>query len=804
LEPHNADDRQPSLSPTPETNISATPPVEAPPAPVAPLTLGDWFRQNASMLGFVAVLLLAAYKFLGLTGMLNAAVVVLGLGFVIFIHELGHFAVAKWCDVHVKTFSIGFGPALPGCTYQRGETTYMIGALPLGGYVQMVGEGSEEEDDVDPRSFKHKKVWQRMAIISAGVIMNVILGAICFMIVYKVKGVERPPGVVAKVDPGSPAWVLGVPSGATIYRIGTAENPYFDDLMPEVVNSWAGQKLPIEFGEPGQPIVHAEIEPRKKENDNRPVIGVMPSPTLQLPPPDPSGKDKDKNPCGKGTAGAEAKNLTDSSHPTFQWSDHIVATTDPNQTDKYDPNKLKDLPEDPRLPNTDHRLDYFEYARRMQDLAGKPVVIQVRRDKTDTKENLLVPATYRSTFGLQMRMGRVVAVRKGSSAENQVHVATGADGKTGADLIDSLEVTDVSGKPMKWARDPKGMGERPLDPIRLPVELANWAATATNKTVKVTVLRLASPDSPKPNGHEEASEQVLELKYDDSPVWKYDSDAPLNTFSPVAISGLGIAYQVDTVVDAVEPGAPSATKGDEKGEPFTFQKNDLIKGVCFYEPARDDAPAKPVEKPWWFFWKVKAWNEGDKMPGWPYLTGAIQDKEDKRVIFKVERNKEEFEVYMAPKVDETWGRTTRGIPLMPDLRLQKADTYPEAVAMGMARTKSMIVQVYHQLPNLFTGRISSSNLMGPLGIADTAYRVAGTDWFFFIFFMGVMSVNLAVVNFLPIPVLDGGHMVFLIWEAIRGKPASEQVKMAANYVGLGLILSLMIFVLWIDIARISG
>ena len=67
--------------------------------------------------------------------------VMIGLGLVIFIHELGHFLAAKWCDVHVRTFSIGFGPAVPFCSYKWGETTYMVGIIPLGGYVSMVGEG---------------------------------------------------------------------------------------------------------------------------------------------------------------------------------------------------------------------------------------------------------------------------------------------------------------------------------------------------------------------------------------------------------------------------------------------------------------------------------------------------------------------------------------------------------------------------------------------------------------------------------------------------------------------------------------
>src|SRR5207244_2214112 len=152
------------------------------------------------------------------------AKVLLGLGFVIFVHELGHFLVAKWCDVHVQTFSIGFGPAIPGCSFRRGETLYKIAWFPLGGYVKMVGEGTEEEDDNDPRSFKNKSVWQRMAIISAGVLMNVLLGLVCFIFVYRTHGVERPPAEVDQVDTGSRVWVKGAPTGSVIDQIGASRN----------------------------------------------------------------------------------------------------------------------------------------------------------------------------------------------------------------------------------------------------------------------------------------------------------------------------------------------------------------------------------------------------------------------------------------------------------------------------------------------------------------------------------------------------------------------------------------------------
>jgi regulator of sigma E protease len=103
--------------------------------------------------------------------------------------------------------------------------------------------------------------------------------------------------------------------------------------------------------------------------------------------------------------------------------------------------------------------------------------------------------------------------------------------------------------------------------------------------------------------------------------------------------------------------------------------------------------------------------------------------------------------------------------------------------------------------NLITGRLSVKNLGGPIKIAETAYGVADYDFYQFMLFLGMMNINLAVINFLPIPVLDGGHMVFLIYEKLRGKPASEKVRIGATYAGLLLIGSLMLFVIFLDVSR---
>ena len=129
----------------------------------------------------------------------------------------------------------------------------------------------------------------------------------------------------------------------------------------------------------------------------------------------------------------------------------------------------------------------------------------------------------------------------------------------------------------------------------------------------------------------------------------------------------------------------------------------------------------------------------------------------------------EFE--MEPAEDRTWPLADRGLALLPDLKLEKADNVVEAMGMGMHRTWSSLRQICQGLVNMVTGRISvTKNLQGPLDIAEMTFEAAH-DPFNLILMLGIISINLAVMNFLPIPVLDGGHMVFLIYELVRRQAA---------------------------------
>jgi regulator of sigma E protease len=721
-----------------------------------PLTLGAWLVRNSfSLLVSVAIIALLAYKF-DAAELGNIAKVVIGLGLVIFLHELGHFAVAKWCDVHVQTFSIGFGPALPGCSFQKGETTYMIALFPLGGYVKMVGEGDNPEDDVeDPRSFKNKTVGQRMAIISAGVIMNVILGGLCFIFVYMTKGMERAPGIIGRVDAGSPAWISGIQSGMVIKRIASTDDPMFDDVAPAVMLTRADQAVHIVLAQPGGKPLDIDIMPRRDPTDPKPVIGVLMPEDLRL------VTDRRK------LSGEDRPVLTTSaaahSEPPFEFNDVIVGSNGADQ--KLD--AVSALPPDPRNPGG--LGDYFEFRRREVRMAGKPMMVRVRRraNDRDTEVDIKVPPAWHWTFGARMRMGKVSAIRENSPAAEA--------GLEKGDIIKSARVVDGQGTTLLE------VAEDDLDPVKLPVALKQAAAGHDGVKIVLKVLR------PNPGNHEEKDTTPLTLRWDDS--WHFDREVPLNMSSPLPIAELGAAYQIEPTIKSVAAGSPAEQAGLKPGDAII-----RVRG-------RSNSSREP--EPTWGFWTSLTTKGDEPEPWWAAVDFHLQLSDSKELQLEVRRGNALLSepVTVTAIEDTTWPEAERGILLMSDVRWETADSPSKAVMLGMRDTYRVIVQIYLNLRGLATRRLSTKNLMGPLSIATTAYTIAGQDFYRLIFFLGMISINLAVVNFLPIPLLDGGHMVFLIYEALRGKPASEQVRVATAYVGLFLLLSLMGFAIYLDVMR---
>lgn len=152
------------------------------------------------------------------------------LGILIFVHELGHFLVARWCGVRVEVFSLGFGKKI--LQYKKGDTVYALSLIPLGGYVKMFGEqpGSKIEDSERKYSFTHKNVWQRIAVVLAGPLMN-FLFAIVIYFALALKGEEVPAPIIGDVPNQSAAYAAGFRSGDKILSINDKKIFNWEDLQ---------------------------------------------------------------------------------------------------------------------------------------------------------------------------------------------------------------------------------------------------------------------------------------------------------------------------------------------------------------------------------------------------------------------------------------------------------------------------------------------------------------------------------------------------------------------------------------------
>ncbi len=176
--------------------------------------------------------------------LISIAAVAVVLGFMILIHEFGHYAVAKLLGVRVEQFAIGFGKRLVG--FHRGGTDYRINALPLGGYVKMSGENPMDERTGDPGEFMSHPRWHRFLIAIAGPTMNILLAIFLLTAVYMIH-YEYPvfldkPAVIEGLKHDSPAERAGFQLGDRIIKVDGIDNPTWEQLQPRV---WLSANQPL-------------------------------------------------------------------------------------------------------------------------------------------------------------------------------------------------------------------------------------------------------------------------------------------------------------------------------------------------------------------------------------------------------------------------------------------------------------------------------------------------------------------------------------------------------------------------------
>ncbi len=208
----------------------------------------------------------------------NVILVIVGIGLLIFVHELGHFLMAKKIGVRVLAFSLGFGPAI--FKKQWGETEYRLSLFPLGGYVKLAGEGHEEEKTGSQWEFSAKSVGQRACVLVAGVALNAVLAFIAFIVAFQI-GVPFITSEIGQVAPGWPAWESGIQRGDKIVEVNGDKDPDFEDLFTIVALSdpATGVNLGVERD---AKTFNVKVTPKYDAEHGIQRIGIMPATSLEI------------------------------------------------------------------------------------------------------------------------------------------------------------------------------------------------------------------------------------------------------------------------------------------------------------------------------------------------------------------------------------------------------------------------------------------------------------------------------------------------------------------------------------------
>lgn len=727
----------------------------------------------------------------------RVVIVILGVNMLVIVHEFGHFIVARMCGVRCDKFYIWFDAyGFKLFSFKKGNTEYGLGWLPLGGYVKMLGqednpggiqaeidraklERTEKQDELSeeekheqdakikelenqlyaPDSYLAKNVFQRMAIISAGVVMNIIFAIVCATLAAVV-GTPETSAKIGYVAPGSPAWTAGFQPGDEILAIGDDHDPIFSSILVACMD---GKELSFDVVRPGykEPL-NLKVTPKVEEGGLTPMIGVGPVASTDL------AEVDDNKPYGLILSKENYRQL----HETLsvlKGGERVVSMNGVPVASTSDYRRLSRLYID--------RPIEFVFAPTVAK-RGKPREI----DETKETKTVTLPPTKAPDVGVRLTMGEIVAIQPGSVAESVGLISQEVD-ENGTITRHGDVLLDINNEPI-------------LDPVTLPYKIFDLSGketlrveadhkTTAQRSIVLTILR--------------DGERV------DVPV-SLPSCAPYYGFSNnrgrMAIGSLGLAYEVKPYVAGID-GTVSVDASPLGGKitEITTLLPDLGSDVS--DSLKEDYKSitgKKVGSGRVAEVTCSAKNSDSEIITWFSSTLPLLP-DGTEVSMKVTSLKGDVvEVRSKVKRDGDAYLVERGLLFGVDAVYRRAETFGAALSFGVEKTVDSASQVFVFLRNVGKN-VSAKALGGPGMIVGTAYQAAGRNDGVFLLFLCLISANLAVVNFLPIPVLDGGHMVFLLYEMITRRKPNEKVQIALSYVGLALILALMFWVIFLDIVR---
>lgn len=727
--------------------------------------------------------------------------VLIGFSVIIFVHELGHFLAAKWVGVRVDRFAVGFGPRVfgwrkgEGLTLgkrpeynaedlekkQYGETDYCFRALPIGGYVKMLGQDdiiiNEETGEVkftdDPRSFTNKSVGRRMIVVSAGVIFNLLFAAAALMTVFLI-GKEMPSPVIGWVHPDSTAQGKLLP-GDRILAVNGREIDSFIDVRVQTALSDGSMAFEIERGGKRleEPII---VEAEEAALGDVATINIDPVLTTR-----------------RLRAGLPVRDL-----PNLQTGDVITHVGDRPVSsaleiaDAFAASRGEVLELTVQRPVPDSEDEYTtEKVYQRAVLAIQPADLPHEREVSSPIDNAHL-------LGLQRRR-MIGMVQEGSPAERaglrrgDVVVEWGTIANpTYQEIKDSIVKNPGSELTVRVLRD----GETKSLTV-VPEQAFQFFGSAEPRVgidfslraeEQRTVVADVVPDTPFGALNIPRGARLTALAGEPVEDW----------FEVVRVltehAGESIAVEYET--------AGNVVRGEVSIPDSLTNTLDLPPGAIIWSVdgartvsitgsdgrermlplANNPAALRTLLQ--------RKIGETVTIRYTPSISGEPREKS-----FVVrEDNLDPWQLRISYVFDR--------IAFEPKTEVISAGGNPiTALQMAFNLVRYQVWQVYTFLTKIATREIGTSNVAGPVGIFDMAIEQARMGIGELLFFMAFLSVNLAVINFLPLPVMDGGLMVFLIIEKIKGKPLSFKTQMISTMVGLAAIVLVGIFVTIQDISR---
>jgi regulator of sigma E protease len=707
----------------------------------------------------------------GRTG-IDLLLVILGFGLIIFIHELGHFVAAKWAGIRVLAFAIGFGPA--AASYRKGlgfragssereyrellkrekeginpasparvsPTEYRLNWLPLGGYVKMLGQEDLNPNavSVEKDSYQNTPVWKRMIVISAGVVMNMILAAALFIAVF-MHGLKTEPPIVGAVEPGSPA-ALAVAQNAFEAGVRDAGLKPGDTVLE--VNGTA----PREFTD----LVMASAMSAR----NAPVVLRVKRPGVEQPlffQVKPIASQSTKL-LEMGVEPARTARLgtvrNDEERKLF---DKVMAMAGLSGVEPG--MRLVRAGSDSQI---DDAADLEEAVRRS---GGAPVPVEFVDDATGTHvTGTLKPRPLLQVGWARMPSGAQAAVQHLLGLTPVMRVEDTGEGAQG------LEKNDVFARigAVEYPSLAQGLAEvhrHKGETIDVTVLRKDGAGVTHRVTLRPKVLRKGEGQIGFMADTTAETDTLVSLPLPLSPTL---GGEPAPTAAATLITRPGtriVAIAGKPVVNFIE--LREALRDATSARASAGVASASVP-VDLELPIAGETVKPPVEHAIWRLDRADL-NELNTLE-WasPLDAGAFEAKTE----------------------------------------TLQAEGPLDAVRMGVHKTERVMMSTYLTFERLFEGTVKVEHLKGPVGIAHMGTRIAekGIPWL--LFFMALISVNLAVINFLPLPIVDGGQFIFLILEQIRGKPVSVEVQNIATVLGLVLIGAVFVVVTFHDIAGLFG